>query len=122
MHLNIREKEVIKGLASFFNLYVTRVNLNLSEISTVSETENLVKYKNIYISENKVKLMIMKISDIVNTIIPFFEKYPIVGIKSLDFADFKKVAEMVKSKKHLTPEGFKTILEIKSNMNQNRKW
>jgi hypothetical protein len=48
----------------------------------------LVKYKNIYISKNKVSVIIVKISDIVNIIIPFFEKYPIVGMKSLDFADF----------------------------------
>ena len=27
---------------------------------------------------------------------------------------------MVENKKHLTPEGIKAILEIKSNMNQNR--
>ena len=54
------------------------------------------------------------------TILPFFDKYPIQGIKSLDFEDFKKVCLIVKSKKHLTPDGIKTILEIKSNMTKNR--
>jgi len=39
------------------------------------------------------------LSVIENIIIPFFEKYPISGIKSLDFADFKKVYEMLKKKK-----------------------
>jgi hypothetical protein len=43
-----------------------------------------------------------------------------VGIKSLDFADFKQVADMVKSKEHLTSEGFNTIEDINSNMNQRR--
>ena len=71
-------------------------------------------------SKNSANLQITKYSDIVNVIIPFFNNYPILGMKSLDFEDFKKVCSIVKSKKHLTPEGIKTILEIKSNMNQNR--
>ena len=60
--------------------------------------------------------------EILAKITPFFDKYPILGIKSLDFEDFKKVCSIVKIKKHLTPEGIKTILEIKSNMNQNRTY
>jgi len=67
-----------------------------------------------------VGLQITKISDIVDTIIPFFEKYPILGIKDLDFTDFKKVAYLVKTKKHLTSGGFNEILKIKSQMNRNR--
>ena len=86
INLHIREKEVIKGIATFFKLDVPRINL--SETSNISKTDHLVKYKNIYISKNKVSVIIVKISDIVNIIIPFFEKYPIVGMKSLDFADF----------------------------------
>jgi hypothetical protein len=51
-------------------------------------------------------LQIKNNSDIINKIIPFFDQYPILGIKSLDFADFKKVAELVKNKEHLTESGF----------------
>jgi hypothetical protein len=51
-------------------------------------------------------------------IIPFFEKYPIQGIKSSDFPDFKKVAEILKNKEHLTSEGFNKIIEIKVGMNK----
>ena len=36
-------------------------------------------------------------------IIPFFDKYPIVGVKSKSYEDFKQVALIVKDKKHLTP-------------------
>nr|YP_009630859.1 hypothetical protein HM01MITGene33 [Hypsizygus marmoreus]QBZ73692.1 hypothetical protein HM01MITGene33 [Hypsizygus marmoreus]QCI56449.1 hypothetical protein [Hypsizygus marmoreus] len=115
LNLHIREKEVIKGLATFFKLYETKVYL-------VSDKTTYVKYSNIFILEKSVGLQISKISDIVNTIIPFFEKYHLVGIKSFDFADFKKVAYMVKNKEHLSPEGLNKILEIKSTMNQNRCW
>ena len=52
---------------------------------------------------------VRKLSDINDKIIPFFQKYPIIGIKSKDFYDFCKVAEMLKDKKHLTMEGLKQI-------------
>jgi LAGLIDADG endonuclease len=51
-------------------------------------------------------------------IIPFFEKYLILGNKSLDFEDFKKVANIIKNKEHLTSDGFNNILNIKSGMNR----
>ena len=62
-----------------------------------------------------------KYDDIVNKIIPFFKKYPILGVKALDFADFCKVAEMMKDKKHLTAEGLDQIRKIKAGMNTGRK-
>ena len=62
----------------------------------------------------------MSTSDILNIIIPFFDKYTIKGIKNLDYIDFKKVAEMVKFKQHLSESGYNQILEIKKGMNLNR--
>ena len=46
------------------------------------------------------------------------EEYPIQGKKSLDFAGYKKVAELIRNKEHLTLEGFNRILEIKARMNK----
>lgn len=116
IHLHVREIDVLKGLATYFKLYNTEV----SKTTKVTETD--VKSKKITILDKSVNLQISKISDIVNIIIPFFEKYPILGMKSLDFEDFKKVCNIIKTKKHLTSDGFNEILEIKSRMNQNRKW
>jgi hypothetical protein len=53
-------------------------------------------------------------------IFPFFCKYPILGEKSKDFQDWCKVAEMIKTKAHLTKEGFKKISKIKAEMNRGR--
>lgn len=116
INLNIRDTEVIKGLITYFKLYDTNV------IKTTDSVETDNKYNNIYVLETTVGLQITKISDIVNTIIPFFEKYPIIGVKNLDFTDFKKAAIIIKNKEHLTPDGLNKILEIKSKMNRNRSW
>ena len=106
-HLHIRDLDVLKGLATYFS----------------SKSKNLISNeKKVSISEDKsVHLQITKFTDINEKIIPFFEKYPIEGVKSLDFEDFKKVCKLIENKKHLTPLGIKAILDIKLNMNQNRK-
>jgi hypothetical protein len=60
-------------------------------------------------------------NDIINIIIPLFEKYPIQGNKYLDYADFMKVALLMKNKVHLTPEGLDQIRKIKAGMNTGRE-
>jgi hypothetical protein len=69
-----------------------------------------------------VEFEVTKFSDITEIIIPFFfSKYPVQGDKVKDFNDFKKVAELMKNKAHLTPEGIEEIKKIKSGMNRGRR-
>jgi LAGLIDADG endonuclease len=137
IHLHVREIEVLKGLATYFKLY----NIDSSYAGPSSAPEaprvrdrSVVKEqaKKITISavglgssrvEKSVNLQITKFADIVNIIIPFFNQYPIVGMKSLDFKDLKRVCDIIKTTDHLTSSSvFNQILKIKSGMNQNRKW
>ena len=53
-------------------------------------------------------------------ILPFFYKYPILGVKAQDFRDWTKVAEMIQTKVHLTKEGMDKIRQIKAGMNKGR--
>lgn len=64
--------------------------------------------------------LVYKLSDLTNIIIPFFDQYPILGVKSLEYNDFKLVSNMMKNKEHLTKEGMNKIIKIRSNMNTNR--
>lgn len=66
---------------------------------------------------NVANIEISNYKDLVNIIIPFFNKYPILGSKFLDFEDFCRVAELMKNKAHLTKEGLEEIKGIKSKMN-----
>lgn len=59
-------------------------------------------------------------SNIFEKIIPFFDNYPVLGTKALDYACFKKVVEIVQKKEHLTESGLKKIIKIKSEMNSLR--
>ena len=60
--------------------------------------------------------------DIENKIIPLFNKYPILGIKSKDFKDFCLVVELMKDKAHLTKEGLEQIRQIKADTNKKREF
>lgn len=65
-------------------------------------------------------VIVTKFSDIVAKIIPFFEKYPLYGSKALDYADFCRVADIMKDNGHLTADGLEKIFKIKEGMNQRR--
>lgn len=66
-------------------------------------------------------LVIGKFSDLAQIIIPFFNKYPIQGIKHLDYQDWCKIANLITLGLHITNEGFEEIRQIESGMNKGRK-
>ena len=64
---------------------------------------------------------VTKFPEVNKIIIPFFEKYPIIGVKHQDFLSFCEVAKIMVNKDHLTKEGLKQVLNLKQNMNKSRK-
>jgi hypothetical protein len=99
LHLHLRDLEVLKAILTYFNID-----------------------KIVYLTEKSAHLQISKSSDIVDIIIPFFNKHPIMGVKSLDFKDFKKVCNIIQTKEHLTSlDIFNQVIEIKNGMNLRRK-
>jgi len=73
---------------------------------------------NVYYSRNVIDLVVQKFADINLKIIPFLNQYPLQGVKLKEFENFKKVAEIMNSKSHLTLEGVEEIKKIKSGMNK----
>jgi hypothetical protein len=71
-------------------------------------------------TRNEGNYSVAKFSDIELKIIPFFLKYPILGVKSQDLSDFSRIGSLIKEKKHLTEEGLANIELIKSGMNTKR--
>ena len=83
----------------------------------------IIKYLdcgNIYKKRDTLHYTVYKFNDITDKIIPFFKKYPIRGVKALDFTDWCKVAELMQEKKHLTKKGLEQIRKIKAVMNTGR--
>lgn len=75
---------------------------------------------NLRIESSMIRLRVSKFSDITDKIIPLLDKHSVEGIKYSDYLDFKRGAELIKSKAHLTPEGLAKIRTIKEGMNKGR--
>jgi len=67
-----------------------------------------------------ITLVINKFSTVNEQIIPFFESYPLKGVKFFDYLDWCNVAKIMSNKAHLTQEGLNLIRTIKSGMNSCR--
>jgi len=94
-----RDRELMESLISYFGCgrYVTRNNKDFGEF------------------------IVTKCSYLTGKVIPLFNKHPILGVKSLDFADFCEAAELMKQGAHLTREGLEKIRLIKARMNKKRR-
>ena len=71
------------------------------------------------VSENNDgKFEVEKFKDIVEKIVPFLDKFSLIGAKKEDYHKFKLIAELMKEGAHLTPSGLNEIKQIKSKMNK----
>jgi hypothetical protein len=86
--LHFRDKEVIQALASYFTLLNGKgfYSFTLPKAAACGSGATVKPYT-IFVAKHSVSLHIIRFSEIVNVIIPFFDKHPILGVKSLDFAD-----------------------------------
>ena len=85
--------------------------------------KSLVEFLNcgkVYVYKDTVDFKITKFADLINKVLPLFENIPLHGTKAKDWWDFCKVANIMKEKGHLTPEGLKKIRKIKEGMNKGR--
>lgn len=65
-----------------------------------------------------VDFVVASVEDLVNKVIPFFLKYPLITRKRADFIIFCKIVELMAQKEHLTLEGVQKILSLKASMNK----
>jgi LAGLIDADG endonuclease len=65
---------------------------------------------------------VTNLNAIVENVIPFFERFPFLSAKKKrDIAKFKQIVALMKSDAHLTKDGIRQILEIRSDMNDGGK-
>ena len=55
--------------------------------------------------------------NLLEKVIPFFEKHQLKTRKRIDFAKFRRVVLLMEKKEHLTLEGLEKIRQIKQTMN-----
>jgi hypothetical protein len=60
-----------------------------------------------------------RISELISIIIPFFDKYPLVGEKYQNFLLFKEIVIRLSKKEHFDKQGFVEIVKLCFRMNRN---
>lgn len=58
------------------------------------------------------------IKDLINVIIPHFDKYPLLTKKKADYEIFKNIVIMMSNKEHLTMEGVQKIVSMRASLNK----
>lgn len=96
-------------------------------IGSLKKLKNFFKVGNIYINrrndnhkENLFRYSVVKREDLINTIIPFFQKHQLQTSKKSDFFYFVKCMKLIEKGKHLTREGAIKIALLSEKMNQKK--
>ena len=76
------------------------------------DSGNISRYKDAIIFE------VTRFSDLRDKVIPFFQKYPLQGVKLNDYLGFSSVIELINNKAHFTEKGLDQIRMIKSSMHK----
>ena len=73
---------------------------------------------NIYkVGKNYLVFMVVNIKEIIDIVIPHFDKFLLQTKKKADFELFKKIVELVHRKEHLTLNGLQKIVNLKASLN-----
>ena len=67
-------------------------------------------------------LVVRNHQDLMQKVIPFFEKYTILSSKSDDFNKFAKIVYMMEERYHLQKEGLMQILKLAFSMNEGGRY
>jgi hypothetical protein len=100
---------------------IFEIELREDDEPILHEISEALGYGNIYRLEYAryakwrphVKLKISNFTDISQKVIPFFQRYPPQAKKRFQFEQFCQVAELIKTKEHLTAAGIEKIKALK---------
>jgi LAGLIDADG endonuclease len=70
--------------------------------------------------EHLYRYVVRKRSDLLETIIPFFERFPMLSSKQHDFEKFAQCVRLISAGRHLTRDGLIEIAEITQTMNRRK--
>jgi len=70
--------------------------------------------------EHLFRYVVRKRSDLLETVIPFFERFPMLSSKQRDFEKFAQCVHLISAGRHLTRDGLIEIAEITQTMNRRK--
>lgn len=95
------------------------ISINKIDLSILKSIQDYFGVGNINFNkrDNCYTYSVKSVKDLINVIIPHFERYPLITKKQIDFFLFKSAIELINSKEHLTLLGLHKIVNIKASIN-----
>jgi hypothetical protein len=72
-------------------------------------------------SDKTVKYEVRNVRDLVSTVIPHFESFPLMSSKQNDVVRFARICRLIEQRKHKELEGFEMIVQLAMEMNPSGK-
>ena len=66
---------------------------------------------------NSIDYVVKSRKELLEKVIPHFDKYPLIAQKRVDYELFKRILTILDKKGHLTKSGFEEIISIRSSLN-----
>ena len=118
---DVKINKNVKNKLGFQTQLRFRIAQHEKDVSLLNLIRQYLNCGTIQTSKKVKELTVTRNKDIVNILIPFFNKYTVRGVKSLEYTDFCKIAFLMRDKAHLTMEGCDQIRNIKAGMNTRRE-
>lgn len=120
-HISIRNSYTTKsGKSVVLNFHIVQHSKDIKLMEMLISTLGCGRIE-LMLKQSAVYFVVVNFKDLFEKIEPLFNKYPIKGVKALDFSELKKLVSLMHNKEHLTEQGLSKIQSIKLNMNSFRK-
>ena len=93
------------------------IHLHSKDFPLLERIKMYMGVGNILLKTDRCIYQVRSLKDLVS-VIDHFDKYPLITRKRADYLLFKQAFELIKLKKHLTSEGFLSLIKIKASINK----
>lgn len=97
------------------------ISLHIDDKETLEFIKEKLNCGSVYISGNKAIYYLSKLADLNNNLIPYLEKFPLNGIKYLDYLALKEAITIKLNKSLSNDKKLELITELKNSMNTKRE-
>lgn len=101
------------------------IKLREDDLFLLQEVQKTLKCGAVYFQKEKranhsacYRYEVNTLKNLKEVIIPFFDKYPLLGRKFKSFLIFKEIVNLVSNNKHKTSAGINKIIKLKETMNK----
>ena len=113
----VRERDRLMPFRVSLSFNVSQIGPQMPELLRDTFTVGRIRGR----SDGVFYFEVTKPMDLSTYVFPFFERFKLRGPKAHDLEVFKKVTDIVLSRRHLTAEGLKDVLILRGPMNRGGK-